>query len=126
MEENTILIASYGTLRKGYGNSRLINNGSNFIGTGKTVEKYTLTASGIPFVSKNPLSNIVVDLWKVNVADELPRVDALESHPTWYKREEVDINLNGTITKAWLYFNEERGDTLIKSGDYADYRKPNL
>lgn len=125
MKENTVLISAYGTLKKGFGNSRLIDKGNNWLGTGKTVEKYTLTASGIPFVSKKPLSNIIVDVWKVEL-ENLPSIDRLEGHPNWYKREEIDIELNGKVIKTWLYFNEDKGDTLIKSGNYNDYRKPNL
>ena len=54
-------------------------------------------------------------------------VDALEGHPRWYKREEIDIDLKGKIIKAWLYFmplaNKEKL-TYVKQGDYTTYRKP--
>jgi gamma-glutamylaminecyclotransferase len=124
MENNKILIAAYGTLRKGYGNSRLVDipSQTKWLGTGKTVKKYQMRASGIPYVNKTPDTQIVVDIWEIDKDRHLPSVDRLEGHPEWYCREEVDIELNGNIIKAWLYFMEDSGSTIVKSGNYNDYR----
>jgi gamma-glutamylcyclotransferase (GGCT)/AIG2-like uncharacterized protein YtfP len=124
MQNNKILIAAYGTLRKGYGNSRLVDipSQTKWLGTGKTVEKYQMRASGIPYVNKTPDTQIVVDIWEIDKDRHLPSVDRLEGHPEWYCREEVDIELNGNIIKAWLYFMEDSGSTIVKSGNYNDYR----
>lgn len=121
-------IAVYGTLRKRYGNHRLIE-GSKFIGAGLTDEKHTLFASGIPFVQKGGGTHQVrVEVYEVEESD-VPRVDSLEGHPEWYRREETPITLDdGTKLDAWLYFmpgvekNSSRL-TLIESGDYADYAR---
>jgi len=123
---NKILIAAYGTLRLNYGNSRLVNipGETKWLGTGKTVEKYQMRASGIPYVNKTPNTQIVVDIWEIDKDRHLPLVDRLEGHPEWYCREEIDIELNGNIIKAWLYFMENSGSTIIESGDYNDYREP--
>jgi gamma-glutamylcyclotransferase (GGCT)/AIG2-like uncharacterized protein YtfP len=124
MQNNKILIAAYGTLRKGYGNSRLVDipSQTKWLGTGKTVKKYQMRASGIPYVNKTPDTQIVVDIWEIDKDRHLPSVDRLEGHPEWYCREEVDIELNGNIIKAWLYFMEDSGSTIVKSGNYNDYR----
>lgn len=126
MTRNKILIASYGTLRLGYGNSRLVDipGETKWLGTGKTVEKYQMRASGIPYVNKTPDTQIVVDVWEIDVVQHLPRVDSLEGHPEWYKREEIDVELNGKTIKAWLYFMENAGSTVVESGNYNDYRNP--
>ncbi len=116
-ESQDIIIAAYGTLREGYGNNRLLQTSSH-LGTGKTAEKYTLRASGIPFVSKEPTSNIVVDVYKVNKS-VLSQLDSLEGHPEWYKREQIPVIVENKQLNAWLYFND--GYThlpVIKSGDY--------
>jgi gamma-glutamylcyclotransferase (GGCT)/AIG2-like uncharacterized protein YtfP len=124
MIKNNILIASYGTLRKGYGNSRLVDipGQTKWLGTGKTVDKYQMRASGIPFVNKTPDTQIVVDVWEINRDLHLPSVDRLEGHPEWYCREEINVELKGQVIKAWLYFMENSGSTIITSGDYNDYR----
>jgi len=121
---NKVLIAAYGTLRKGYGNSRLVDKENNWLGTGKTVEKYQMKANGIPYVNKTPDTNIVVDLWEIDQELDLPKVDRLEGYDpsdhegSWYKREKIKVELNNKIVEAYLYFNDGNG-TIIKTGDYA-------
>ena len=117
-KKENIYVSVYGTLRPGFGNNRLLNT-SEHLGTGKTVEKYTLRASGIPFVSKEPLHNVVVDVYKVD-NDTLDRLDGLEGHPEWYKREQIPVKVGDKTMTAWLYFNDGYPNLpLINSGDYT-------
>jgi gamma-glutamylcyclotransferase (GGCT)/AIG2-like uncharacterized protein YtfP len=116
-------IAVYGTLRAGYGNHSLISN-SDFIGSGLTNNLHTLTASGIPFVEKNGgTSRVRVEVYAVSTREELERLDSLEGHPSWYRREDEEITLDsGEVVTAQIYFNSSsKGNTVINSGDYADY-----
>lgn len=113
---NNILIAAYGTLREGFGNNRLIPKGCH-IGTGLTVEKYTMKVAGIPYVSKKPTSNIVVDVYEIN-QNTLERLDSLEGHPRWYKREVIPVNIDNKQLDCWLYFNDSDNGTILESGDY--------
>ncbi len=116
--KETFLVAAYGTLRKGWGNSRLVDTPQNkHVGTGKTVEKYTMRASGIPFLSKEPMVNITVDLWEIT-KESLVNVDALEGHPEWYKRELVPVEVDGTVYDAYIYFNEGSKADIVESGDF--------
>ena len=116
-----ILVSAYGTLRPGYGNNRLLVD-STHIGEGSTVEKYTMTASGIPYVSKRPLHNIVVDVYEVS-KDTLKRLDQLEGHPEWYKREVIPVKVNGEILNTWLYFNEGYSNlSIVPEGNYKNIR----
>lgn len=119
-----ILLAAYGTLRQGWGNASAYLSGKDVIhiGTGVTVEKYTMRASGIPYVSKKPTSQIVIDLWSVDKST-LTRVDALEGHPEWYVREEIPVIVDGKEYKAWLYFNEGSNANIIANGDFNSVRK---
>lgn len=118
INEERFLIAAYGTLRKGWGNSRLVDIPSNkYIGEGKTVEKYTMRSSGIPYLSKEPMVNITVDLWEID-KDSLIKVDALEGHPKWYKRELVPVEVNNKIYNAYIYFNEGSNANIVESGDF--------
>ncbi|MCL4112889.1 UNVERIFIED_CONTAM: hypothetical protein GTU68_023855 [Idotea baltica] len=114
----------YGTLRKGYGNHRLLK-GSKLVCNAKSVEKYTMTAAGIPFVSRKPLVEITGEVYEVP-DDQLPSIDALEGHPHAYKREPMSyINLDTKEQgEAELYFyeHENRRVELIESGDYSKYR----
>ena len=121
--EKPIRLAVYGTLRQGFGNNGYLRN-SEFVGQGKTTEKYAMYASGIPFVTKkNAHTNIVVEVFEVNDENTLRHVDSLEGHPDWYKREPIEVTLeDGTKTIAELYFCDDisqNSNQLVESGDYA-------
>ncbi|RUM61568.1 MAG: gamma-glutamylcyclotransferase [Persephonella sp.] len=109
----------YGTLRKGFGNHYLLEN-AKFIGEGFTKEKYSLYATGIPYVVKKPLTKIKGELYEVDNLT-LEEIDYLEGHPHFYERELIDVIVNNKIYKAWIYFYPEPRGHLIKSGDYKDY-----
>jgi len=113
-----IVVFVYGTLRKGFGNHRYLEK-AEFLGTAKTKEKYTMRVSGIPYVSKEPTSYIVGEIYKVNEI-ELMNIDNLEGHPNWYKRELVKVVLDtGEELEAWMYFNETGEGEIVKSGDFS-------
>ena len=121
-----ILIGAYGTLRPGFNNSRLVDRITNHLGTGKTVEKYQMRASGIPYVNKNPDVNIIVDIWEITPlmledVDRLEGYDPNNHNDSWYKRELIDVELNKEVVKAWLYFNYTTMGNIVESGDYRKY-----
>jgi len=118
------LMFVYGTLRSGFSNNRYMND-SRKVGLAKTVDRFTLTSSGIPFVSHEPLHRVVGEVYEVPNSS-VPYIDQLEGHPRWYKREEVLVEITegekaGQKCKAWLYFNDSSasGCPVIESGDFA-------
>lgn len=96
----------YGTLKKGKHNHWYLED-SDYLGRGKTKEKYNYSKSGgLPKVTKESGDGdlrIRGELYEIN-KDVLRCIDELESHPNLYKREKVDIIINGSIKKAWCYF----------------------
>jgi gamma-glutamylcyclotransferase (GGCT)/AIG2-like uncharacterized protein YtfP len=110
----------YGTLKQNKGNNSYLKGLTPEHAV--TVEEYTMTANGIPFVSKEPMTLITGELYKIDTIDRLRELDWLESHPSFYKREIIEVvTLNG-VKKAWIYFCESKGDTLIPTGNFDDYR----
>jgi gamma-glutamylaminecyclotransferase len=112
----------YGTLRKGFSNHRLLNHsGATFVSDAKTIDKYRLTADGIPFVFKQ-FSDIEItgEVYDVD-SNVLSSLDRLEGHPFSYKREIVPT----TAGDAWIYFvnSSECFGKKISSGDFNDYRE---
>jgi gamma-glutamylcyclotransferase (GGCT)/AIG2-like uncharacterized protein YtfP len=121
------LVAVYGTLRKGFGNHRLMST-ANLLDSGSTVDQYAMIAEGIPYVRSEVREdghNIAVEVYAVDDS-ELLDMDRLENHPNWYTRKQVPIHLdNGLVVNAWLYFNDTvdvEGHTFYS--DFEHYRKP--
>ena len=120
--ENKINMFVYGTLMQGLGNHKVLGN-SRFISKAKTKGLYALFALGIPYVTKSVNKDrIHGEVYEVNETD-LVNVDRLEGHPRFYKREQIDIELeNGDIIEAWIYFcdvNTKSVDYVV-SGNYWD------
>jgi gamma-glutamylcyclotransferase (GGCT)/AIG2-like uncharacterized protein YtfP len=101
------LVAVYGTLKRGEGNYHLLRS-AEYLGRGKTAEKFPLVVSGLPYLYKESGVgyNVEVDVFKVS-DQRLARLDQLESHPKWYKREQVNILVKGKQLKCWVYFMTE-------------------
>lgn len=116
-----VFVAVYGTLRRGFSNHGYLS-GSKLVGSGKTVQKYTLRENGIPFVNHTPAtSQVVVEVYEVDMGQELANLDRLEGHPQWYVRELTPISLDGLgVVNAWLYFNDDANNSRINpTGDFA-------
>ena len=108
----------YGTLMQGFSNHYLIER-AEWGGTAKTLEKYSLYESGIPYVFKgDAISHIYGELYRVD-EQTLKIIDCLEGHPEWYRREEVEVFTgNGVTVTAWLYFYPEKRGKLVNTGRY--------
>ena len=115
----------YGTLRRGFHNHKLLST-SEYLGTAKTVEKFTMFSRGIPFVSRSKkLCQITGELYRVSDS-VLSSVDSLESYypdspeSSWYQRQEIDlITSDGSQKRAYIYFNDNEKGRIITSGDFA-------
>lgn len=112
----------YGTLRKGFGNHRLLSS-AKFLGNARTNEKYGMFGGGIPFVNKHtPHYPIVGEIYEVD-EPTLKRLDGLEGHPDWYYREPIKATLEdtGEVVEAEIYFNDY-SNNLFPTGDYKAHR----
>ena len=121
MNSASILLFVYGTLKTGGRYHCLLENGNvRFRGKAVTREKFIMyERDGIPYVSrKRSLSRIEGEVYEVD-EETLICLDDLEGHPRWYKREEVDVELDdGNFTRAFLYFNENEEGRVISSGNF--------
>ena len=119
-----IPVAVYGTLKQRFGNHALLED-ALFVGEGKTKDRYPLVIreSGLPFLLKkrNKGHQVYVELYLVDTPT-LSKLDILEGHPAWYKREKVPIimpdNENEPVD-AWVYFGPKEYDE--NQGYYERY-----
>ena len=99
------LVAVYGTLKSGFSNHTVLGD-SSLVGVGKTVSKYAMQASGIPYVYEHDhRDQISVEVYELDDDNVRLSLDHLESHPTFYERKLTDIELtDGSVRTCWLYF----------------------
>jgi len=109
----------YGTLRRGCRNHHLLR-GAAYVGTAKTKGRFALYSTGIPYVVRGePVCQIVGEVYQVD-AGLLADLDAHEGHPHWYRRELVDVVLDGGgDLRAWLYFFDTPRGQLVPGGDFT-------
>jgi len=116
------IVAVYGTLRKGFGNHRLLEH-CNKIKTGITDEKFTMYSfGGFPAISPTNVkdTNITVELYEVVDERTSRNLDSLEGYPEWYDKTEVTVD----NTKAMIYFmpKDKIGNKkIVENGDWVDY-----
>lgn len=90
----------YGTLKPGERNHRVIADAAHR-GTAWTVAGFRLLHGDIPAVDRGGQARIEGELVAVTGA-QLARMDRLERHPDWYRREIVELADGG---RAWLYLH---------------------
>jgi gamma-glutamylcyclotransferase (GGCT)/AIG2-like uncharacterized protein YtfP len=117
---NTEHIFVYGRLRTGFWNQFLLGN-RNPLGTARTVHKYALYASEIPYVrTDRPVSPVRGDVYAATPR-MLQDLDSLMAHPAWYRRHKVPVRLDdGRELLAWMYVRPGVGGVLVESGDLLD------
>ena len=123
-EKRNILIATYGTLRKGFGNHRLLKN-AKYLGTFNSEPLYNLhDLGGFPGLKHNGNTSVVMEVYKVT-PEEAYNVDCLEGYnpnekPTFYDKEIIETPFG----KAGVYIYVDSLDDcpLVESGDYYLHR----
>lgn len=98
----------YGSLKKGFGNSYLLDN-SKYLGRAMTKDQdwFMFSMGGFPGVVRGNHSNANYLDGEVYVVDDdaLRNLDALEGNGSFYTREEIPLQ-NGTT--AWMYVLPDR------------------
>lgn len=114
-------VAVYGSLRQGMGNHRILD-GAELVGQYDVVMRAKMISlGGFPGLLKDDdFSPVTIEVYEVNDCI-LDRLDRLEGHPTFYKREETGTPAGG----AWIYWLQ--GDRLVQEvvehGDWKRYKE---
>lgn len=125
----TIRVFTYGSLLRGFGNHGLLDHdGAEFVGVNATAEHtfrmYDYSHGGFPACCRvdRDGESIVGECYRVNAAT-LARLDALEGHPNFYRREPVRM-VDGSLAWTYLIDADElcgRGLPRVLGGSWADY-----
>jgi len=115
------LMFVYGTLKRNYGNNRLLS-GANYMGTAITKDAtYEMRSwGGFPAVYDNGNTRITGEIYSVPNS-MIPRIDSLEGHPDWYCRHKRQVILNtGKELTAWIYImpvsEKTESRSIVSSG----------
>ena len=126
---NDTLVGVYGTLKKGFHNNYLLNH-AEYVGVGVTQDVYPLIVSGLPYLLEEKGVGHHVHMEVYAVSDTLlQNLDALEGHPTWYRRKEVPVRMSdGSVKIAWVYFNiqEKRNGREMHETFVEAYKRNNF
>jgi len=122
IEFEKFLIFVYGTLRQGELNHRLLE-GSKCLGTVKTEPRFNLIdLQHFPGLIPGGNTSVTGELFTIDDFT-LHKLDRLEGHPTFYRRENILLQ-DGREVLTYIYHqSSERSIRKIASGDWIKYRK---
>lgn len=111
---DSVLLFVYGTLKRDFGNNRLLQD-SKYVADA-TITGVMRSLGGFPCVSLNGDYTVYGELFEVG-PEVLAACDRLEGHPSWYVRTKVRTNKGD----AWVYLIEDEKYTtypIVKSGKW--------
>jgi gamma-glutamylcyclotransferase (GGCT)/AIG2-like uncharacterized protein YtfP len=73
-----------------------------------TLHGYRLVFNGVASIEPDPDRSVPVLLWDIKPADEIP-LDRYEGYPHLYRRETVQVELNGKTVDAMVYIMNSKG-----------------
>ena len=107
-----ILVAVYGTLKRGHGNYKRLLTEAEFLGEERINGWDMYHLGGFPAIVEGD-GEITVETFKVN-QEEFKRLDGLEGYPHFYDRKLIETSQGD----AWIYFfrNKPNRGRLIENG----------
>ena len=73
-----------------------------------TLHGYRLVFNGVATIEPDPDRSVPVLLWDIKPADEIP-LDRYEGYPRLYRRETVQVELDGRTVDAMAYIMNPKG-----------------
>lgn len=121
MSDEKILVAVYGTLKKG-GFLHMILNKEKFLGE-ITFKGTMVDLRSFPAVVLQGDTDIHAELYEIDKA-MLSRLDVIEGYPNFYNREQIETKFG----KAWVYTQPQLSkreefvkERTIKSGNWDNH-----
>ncbi len=115
-------IAVYGSLRKGFGNNRLIADSEQLTTEVVKIPYKMVSLGGFPgLVPVKEPQDITIEVW--NVDDQTYRnVERLEGYPHFYQKDTIQTS-EGDADVYVLLSGEFANYAAIEGGDWKEYRK---
>jgi len=107
INNDSILLFTYGSMKKGFQNDSQLSS-EIYLGNAQTLNEYTMhPASSFKFpycIEDEAKYKIEGELYILNSIESLDRLDQFEGVPYHYYRKLIDIQYNGKIYQANVYF----------------------
>lgn len=112
-----VLVAVYGSLRRGMGNHRVLErNDAQLLSTERITGFDMYSLGAYPFICTGS-GEITIEVYAVPITGMVD-LDRLEGYPSFYDRKLVDTSKG----KAWIYFIDNRtGRVPVTSGDWVAF-----
>jgi gamma-glutamylcyclotransferase (GGCT)/AIG2-like uncharacterized protein YtfP len=112
----------YGSLLSGEANHRLLAH-ATLVGAARTQAGFTLyDLDAFPGVVAGGAGAVAGEIYEVDAAT-LARLDALESHPSWYRRTPITL-ADGSAAETYLLTPRHvAGCPVVASGDWRAHRR---
>ena len=120
-----VIVAVYGSLKKGRGNHQHFLKDAEVIGEGVTQNKFKMLSMGafpglIDSTEPDNTANVVVEVYQVD-SDSFKSLDRLEGYPHFYTRRQETILLsNDKKIQAWIYIlakDDRHGTSFVTPVD---------
>ena len=115
-----VLVAVYGSLRKGMGNHPLLErNDAQLLSTERVKGWDMYSLGGFPYITPSDTDGeITIEVYVCPITAMRP-LDNLEGYPSFYNRKLIDTSKG----QAWIYFIEDYGNTRspVTDGDWVAY-----
>jgi gamma-glutamylcyclotransferase (GGCT)/AIG2-like uncharacterized protein YtfP len=114
--ENRLIVAVYGSLKRGFYNHRLLER-STFLSDGQVQGFEMFSLGSFPMVTPGR-GAIAVELFEVDHAT-FAQLDRLEGFPNFYGRTVVTVSTAYCPVQAWLYVGRReqvKGHPRVRSG----------
>lgn len=121
-EPKAPLYAVYGTLRKGFGNHRLLNNDfCKLLGTEITAPEFKMVSlGGFPGLIPGGKQSVTIEVYEVNSKEVEQSLDWLEGYPSFYQK--MTINTQWGKANVYILSEEKYGRLpIVESGDWIEY-----
>ena len=117
-------VAVYGSLLSGMGNHRLLES-SQKIGSTLVTGFDMYSFGAFPVIVPGERDKAVsVEVYQVD-KQTFERLDRLEGYPSFYDRQQVEVNFHDGVRVAWIYFmakKPQRNLLPVPSGSWKEHR----
>ena len=113
------LLFVYGSLKKGFDNHNLLNKHAKRLGKAHTVKKFSMfedSFGNYPYIIDVPHAKIKGELYQINRAELMKRIDEFEGVPNYYERKKIEVKSHHGVKRAFVYI---QSDTAIPTDQKA-------